>query len=415
MDSQRSCAAGFVCTNHVCDLPADAGTGSDAAPVGCMQNSDCPTGMPVCDAAMHQCRTCTADGECASSVCDVSIGTCVDSAAILFASPTGPDTAMCTLADPCSLTHAVGAASATRYTVKLLPGTYISNLTVSGKSLVMHGQGATLQVASGSSAGLEIEDGAQVVVVGLHISEVAGGGGAIRCEVLTANASTPSLQLTSVAIDAQDRGIYGNPCSLMVANSTLHGAAGAFPLALVGTAVVDRTVFDGGDEIFSGGAVEITNSVIANLSGGDSAFIGGNIFGTSNGSLRVSFSTVINSLVKCPSGTPVCAGGSDAGACIDNTIFLNTGSGAPADTITGTACFANYVIAMPQSTALNGANNNIVVDPLLVNPAAGDYHLKPNSPAIDTADPTATATPDLDGTTRPQGARADIGAYEYKP
>jgi hypothetical protein len=111
----------------------------------------------------------------------------------------------------------------------------------------------------------------------------------------------------------------------------------------------------------------------------------------------------------------VCAGGSDAGACIDNTIFLNTGSGAPADTITGTACFANYVIAMPQSTALNGANNKIGVDPLLVNPAAGDYHLKPNSPAIDTADPTATATPDLDGTTRPQGARADIGAYEYKP
>ena len=70
---------------------------------------------------------------------------------------------------------------------------------------------------------------------------------------------------------------------------------------------------------------------------------------------------------------------------------------------------------MPQSTALNGANNKIGVDPLLVNPSSGDYRLKPNSPAIHAADPTATATPDLDGTPRPQGAHADIGAYEYKP
>jgi hypothetical protein len=43
------------------------------------------------------------------------------------------------------------------------------------------------------------------------------------------------------------------------------------------------------------------------------------------------------------------------------------------------------------------------------------YQLKISSPAVDAADPTAVDTIDLAGTPRPQGARNDIGAYEYKP
>jgi len=49
---------------------------------------------------------------------------------------------------------------------------------------------------------------------------------------------------------------------------------------------------------------------------------------------------------------------------------------------------------------------------LFVNPAAGDYRLKPGSPAID-AGASLTAVPkDIVGVTRPQGSGWDIGCYE---
>jgi hypothetical protein len=114
-------------------------------------------------------------------------------------------------------------------------------------------------------------------------------------------------------------------------------------------------------------------------------------------------------------GTPQCILGNDAGVCIDNSIILNTAADAPADTVTGSACIANYTLVYPQSTALTGAHDKLGVDPMLADPAGGDYHLEAGSPAIDAADPGAIATPDFDRTPRPQGARSDLGAFEYMP
>lgn len=419
MDSQRTCAAGFVCMDHVCDLPADGGTGSDAPPaVGCMQNSDCPVAMPVCDPATHACRPCVLDNECTSNVCDANAGTCVDSSAVLYASPTGPDAASCDASAPCSITQAVAIASTARHTIKLEAGTYASSLIVTGMTIVFHGSGATLQPPGGQD-GIQVLDGGNVTLLGLTIDQLSSARIALVCQTSTSGAPTPMVQMDQVTIIAQGVALLGHPCEYSISRTHVHIGTAVYGLEFEGpgTAKMDRTVFDGGAGLvaFDQGAVlDITNSVIENQAGSDGAFLS-QAFGSTPGSIIVSFSTVINSTVKCTNGQPICAGFSDAGVCLDNTIFLNTTAGAPTDTITGTACFANYVIAKPQSTALTGANNKLGVDPLLVNPAAGDYHLMPNSPAIDAADPTATATPDLDGTARPQGARADIGAYEYKP
>jgi hypothetical protein len=61
----------------------------------------------------------------------------------------------------------------------------------------------------------------------------------------------------------------------------------------------------------------------------------------------------------------------------------------------------------------------INLDPMLVDPGAGDFHLRAGSPAIDSGDNANAATIDADGNTRPQDgsglgyARVDLGAYEY--
>jgi parallel beta-helix repeat protein len=52
------------------------------------------------------------------------------------------------------------------------------------------------------------------------------------------------------------------------------------------------------------------------------------------------------------------------------------------------------------------------VDPLFVNPAAGNFHFRGGSPAIDAGISLVEVSNDFDGNLRPQGRRYDIGPYE---
>jgi hypothetical protein len=76
--------------------------------------------------------------------------------------------------------------------------------------------------------------------------------------------------------------------------------------------------------------------------------------------------------------------------------------------------FVNNVIA-PFAGALPG---NTIANPQFVDAAARDFHLKSTSPGIDVAVPSAVALDtdhDFDNLARPQGPKADIGAFEFKP
>jgi hypothetical protein len=57
--------------------------------------------------------------------------------------------------------------------------------------------------------------------------------------------------------------------------------------------------------------------------------------------------------------------------------------------------------------------NFVEGDPLFVNPAAADFHLKAGSPAIDRGSAANAPAEDFDGVARPQGQSYDIGAFEY--
>jgi hypothetical protein len=84
---------------------------------------------------------------------------------------------------------------------------------------------------------------------------------------------------------------------------------------------------------------------------------------------------------------------------VTNVVITNN-LGNVGNIISGVAC--NDTIS----------DNYVNTDPLFVDADARDYHLQASSPAIDNIT-SSNLTWDFDSFLRPQGARYDIGAYEY--
>ena len=92
--------------------------------------------------------------------------------------------------------------------------------------------------------------------------------------------------------------------------------------------------------------------------------------------------------------------------CIENGMKVNKQD----DNLISNNCTYKYP---PKYDTGDPGDNPVKTDPLFVDAAAGNFRLQSNSPCIDAGLSEGAPAVDFEGTTRPQGAGVDIGAFEY--
>lgn len=114
-------------------------------------------------------------------------------------------------------------------------------------------------------------------------------------------------------------------------------------------------------------------------------------------------------LANCTVSGNTCTGGTGAGvyqtggAVINSIVFNNS--------LDNIVTSGGTVIHTCSDTVVEGVGN-IAANPLFMNPAAGDFSLRPGSPAIDSGTNLVGIASDFYGVARPRGARFDMGAFE---
>ncbi len=384
-----------------CQGTCDVGAGGC---VGCVTSAECTaTGAPFCDPANHSCRKCEQDSECASDLCDVAVGACVDGALITYASPQGTGGTCGTKAMPCSLSVAFTHVDATHHIIKLEPGAYSgSNLTITSAVAELHGAGATISTATGST--FKVEGSASLTVLGATILNASTTASAIA---VTGNGATATFVKLHGATLHTAYPLIVSAHTLQLDRSTISWDPTSpdgtgIRLSSNSQATIRRSVLERGGITVANSQFHVSNSIFRDTT--TSAVVVADSLGGMN---DISFSTFINAPLDMFVAPPIV------------TLSSNIHSGAgPVETnvVTGTAFIHHYALMNPQAAAPANSDHVLLnVDPKFASTPASDYHLLVGSPAIDAADPGATLAEDFDGRLRPVGAARDLGAFEYKP
>ena len=374
----------------------------------CTSNQHCSNPQPICEGVTGSCRTCAADDECSSRVCNVETGECVAESSVIYATAAG--TGQCSVTQPCSLSTAIMLATQTfpAPTIRMLPGVYTTPISLATQSVLnIVATGASL---APNPPAISISGGADVRIRGLTVINekvaLCGATSGPNSSLLLKDGSITALGIGNTSLIEIAR------CKLQISAADLALASSSIAILLTDDAVLelDRAYLHGNSThyiaaIGSRFTIQITNSLLTDI----------------RFSLQPADTGPPGSRLTVGSSTLVPTPGADHGCEVvapsfsvryENSILAPLSA---FDAVTGTRCSFSNTLLSVQTVPPSGT---FVADPQFVNAVGGDFHLKATSPAVNVGIPSIfglSVTPDLDGTARPQGAKPDIGAYEYNP
>lgn len=365
----------------------------------CLKESDCGAGQACRD---NQCAACTTHGDCASTVCDTygdlgGVGRCVAASDLLYVKQVDESDPSCSLGNGtqklpyCGMEIALATAGMSPgKTIRLVASssTHVmppidanAKLVLIGSGAYGPGQATVLSLAASETGQLTIGTGASVVLDGV-ILQVNGLSAATGSKVTIRRSLIQSLQV----------------------GATFDGS----------TVTLDRDLITENLSglSFKSSTVSITNSFFLR----NTPAQGQPLIDLNGGSGVFQLNTVAYNGLGAPAPVLGCSGSS--AVMVKNSIFAQNGVTQQL----GAACRT-----VPSSLVLGSSDptaGQIKKDPVFENPQANDLRLKPHDAtnlqflidkavAADASDKNADH--DYFGTPRPQGAAADIGAFEALP
>lgn len=267
-----------------------------------------------------------------------------------------------------------------------------------------------------NGAGLFLNGGSNPIIRNSVIRENAarssGGGVFLQAGVLATFIDTAIRDNTA---DNYAGGVYFNGASAAFSGCSLTGN--------VATANVGGFAY----MVNSASTAAFENCIIADNRGTQ----GGALYANNTGAVTVGNSTVANNQATSGNGGAfynlstdmtfrnAIAWGNTASSGSGHVTYFNSGSLTISDSLIASGNDGDFTNA-PYIVGASGVVYTLDIsgfmsdnDPLFVDAAAGNYHIRDISDAVDHAAAAYAPAVDIDGDTRPQGAAADIGADEY--